>query len=57
MSKAHRGKGIREKVNHGRGVCPICKQTGVKTIYNIEKDGAKMDVCKVCKATIANGTK
>ena len=32
MSKAHRGSGIRELVNNGRGTCPICKRSGIKVI-------------------------
>ena len=54
MSKAHRGKGIRELVAHGRGVCPVCKREGVKVIYEQEVEGQKTKICKNCKATIAN---
>jgi hypothetical protein len=55
MSKAHRGKGIRGLPAHGRGTCPICKKDGVKVLYEHELDGQKVQICKVCKATIANG--
>ena len=55
MSKAHRGKGIRELPAHGRGTCPICKRDNVKTLYEQEVSGAKVKICKVCKATIKNG--
>lgn len=54
MSKAHRGKGLRETFNRGRGTCPICKKTGVKVIYEQEIDGAKTTICKICKATLEN---
>lgn len=54
MSKAHRGKGIRELVSSGRGECPVCKRSGVKLLYEQEKDGVKIKICKMCKATLAN---
>lgn len=54
MSKAHRGKGIAELANGGRGVCPVCKRDGVKVLYEQEIDGAKVKICKICKAKIAN---
>ena len=54
VSKAHRGKGLHETYNRGRGTCPMCKKTGVKVVYEYEIDGAKQNICKVCKATIAN---
>jgi len=54
MSKAHRGKGIRDQVAHGRGVCPVCKRDSVKTLYEQEIDGAKVKICKVCKASLQN---
>lgn len=54
MSKAHRGKGIRELPSNGRGTCPICKRDGVKVLYEQEVEGKKTKICKVCKATLAN---
>ncbi len=54
MSKAHRGKGIRELANHGRGTCPVCNNTGAKLLYEQEINGVKTKICKICKATIAN---
>ena len=57
MSKAHRGKGIRALFAHGRGECPVCKKTNVKILYEQESGGQKFKVCKVCKASIKNGTK
>ena len=55
MSKSHRGKGIRELVSHGRGVCGICKKEGIKTLYEQDIDGQKVKICKYCKAAIKNG--
>jgi hypothetical protein len=57
MSKAHRGKGIRELPSKGRGLCPVCKRTNVKTLYEIESGEQKLKICKICKAAIKNGTK
>ncbi|MEL3908449.1 MAG: hypothetical protein P1P64_05485 [Treponemataceae bacterium] len=54
MSKAHRGKGVREEFNRGRGTCPSCKRTGVKVVYEHETDGEKLKICKICKATNEN---
>jgi len=45
MSKAHRGKGLRATPNHGRGTCPICKRSGVKIVYEVNKTM----VCKICR--------
>ncbi len=54
MSKAHRGKGIRAESNRGRGVCPVCNKSGVKVLYENEVNGAKLKICKICKANIKN---
>ena len=54
MSKAHRGTGIRNDANHGRGTCPVCKKDGVKILYDQEIDGQKVKICKVCKAALKN---
>lgn len=54
MSKAHRGKGLREVVSSGRGTCPVCGRGGVKVVYEQEIEGKKTKICKVCKAKIAN---
>jgi len=54
MSKAHRGKGIRATPNHSRGICPVCKRSEVKVLYEQEVDGQKVKICKTCKATLAN---
>ncbi len=55
MSKSHRGKGIQDKPNGGRGKCPRCQREGVKILYDQEIDGAKTQICKICKAAIKNG--
>jgi hypothetical protein len=57
MSKAHRGKGLKEVVAHGRGACPVCKREGVKVVYEQEVEGQKLKICKTCKATLANKKK
>jgi hypothetical protein len=57
MSKAHRGKGLKEVAAHGRGGCPVCKRDGVKVLYEQEIDGQKQKICKTCKATLANKKK
>ncbi|MDR0637560.1 MAG: hypothetical protein LBG27_01430 [Spirochaetaceae bacterium] len=57
MSKAHRGKGIRELVSAGRGECPVCKRSGVKILYEMESGGQKIQICKTCKAAIKHGKK
>ncbi len=55
MSKAHRGRGLLETKNKGRGTCPVCKRTGIKTVYEHEANGKKIMICKQCKAAIAHG--
>lgn len=50
MSKAHRGKPLRETPNASRGTCPSCSRTAIKLMYEIELAGAKTKVCKQCKA-------
>ena len=55
MSKAHRGKGIRELAAHGRGTCPVCGTGGIKVLY--EAGEQKVKVCKPCRAAIKHGKK
>lgn len=55
MSKAHRGKGIRELPEHGRGVCPVCKRNNIKVLYEQELNGEKVKICKTCKAALKHG--
>lgn len=57
MAKTHRGKGIRTLEAHGRGTCPICKQTRIKVLYEQTVDGATVKICKVCNATMKNKAK
>ena len=57
MSKAHRGKGLRETAGRGRGLCPVCKRENVKVLYELEADGNKVKLCKTCKAAVAHGKK
>ena len=57
MSKAHRGKGIRELAARGRGACPVCKRANVKVLYEHEAGEAKLKICKTCRAALKHGTK
>ena len=57
MSKAHRGKGIRELFARGRGECPVCKRTNVKILYEQESGETKIKICKTCKAALKRGKK
>lgn len=57
MSKAHRGKGIRELAFRGRGECPVCKRNNIKVLYEVEAGETKVKICKTCKAAIAHGKK
>lgn len=52
MSKAHRGTGIRELANQGKATCPVCKRENIKCLYEVELDGAKVNVCKQCNAKL-----
>jgi hypothetical protein len=50
MSKTHRGKGLWKGPTRGRGICPICKATRVKVLYErTAPDGALVKVCKRCR--------
>ena len=55
MSKAHRGSGIRELQNNGRGDCPLCKRTAIKVVYEQDFDGKKVNICKQCNSAVAKG--
>ena len=57
MSKAHRGKGIRELPSHGRGECPVCKRVNVKILYEQDAGDKKVKICKTCKAALKHGKK
>ncbi len=54
MGKTHRGKGLKDQVRNGRGVCPVCKRTAVKVVYEAQIKDATVKVCKTCKATLNN---
>ncbi len=54
MSKAHRGTGIRNEANHGRGKCPRCGKENIKVLYEKEIDGNTVKVCKFCNAQLKN---
>ncbi len=57
MSKAHRGFGVRELINRGRGTCPVCNRTGIKVIYEHEVNGKKEMICKQCRAALSRSKK
>lgn len=53
MAKPNRGSAIRfmnGKPGRGRGICPLCKRTGVKLLWNATVDGNTTEVCKRCKS-------
>ncbi|MFC2821936.1 MAG: hypothetical protein ACTTJW_05265 [Sphaerochaeta sp.] len=52
MSKAHRGTGLKEVANFGRGTCPVCRREAIKVIYEVSVDGETKKVCKQCKAKL-----
>lgn len=55
MAKSHRGAGILDQPNRGRGDCPLCKRTGIKVMYEREAGEKKVMVCKQCNAALKNG--
>ena len=56
MSKAHRGKPLREEMPQaGRAQCPACKRTGIKVHYEYTVGEDKYKVCKPCKAALNRG--
>jgi len=57
MSKAHRGKGIKDQFARGRGECPVCKRDNVKILYEQEIGDKKIKICKICKAAVKSGKK
>jgi len=42
-------------VRHGRGLCPLCKRTAVKVIYDAQVKDKTIKVCKTCKAALSHG--
>ncbi len=55
MAKPHRGKGLRDQVRHARALCPICKRTAVKVLYEVQVKDKTIKVCKTCKAALSHG--
>jgi uncharacterized Zn finger protein (UPF0148 family) len=55
MGKTHRGKGLKEQVRQGRSVCPVCKRTAVKVVFEAQVKERTIKVCKTCKAAISHG--
>ena len=55
MAKSHRGKGLRGQVRPGRGLCPLCKRTAVKVVYEAQVKEKTIKVCKTCKAALSHG--
>lgn len=56
MSKAHRGKGIKDLPAHGRALCPLCGRT-VKVLYEEKSVDKPVKICKICKAAVKHGKK
>lgn len=49
-SKTHRGKTLWKLPTHGRGTCPVCKNTRIKILYDlVADDGKTLKVCKRCQ--------
>ena len=57
MSKANRGKGLRDQIKSGRSTCPLCKRSKIKTVYEVELKEQKYKICKQCKSALAKGKK
>jgi len=55
VGKTHRGKGLKDQPRHARTLCPVCKRTAVKVVYEVTVKEKTIKVCKTCKASIANG--
>jgi hypothetical protein len=55
MGKTHRGKGLKEQPRGGRNVCPVCKRTGIKVVFEVQVKEKTVKVCKTCKAAIGHG--
>ena len=53
MSKAHRGRGLRDQLHNGRAESTGWKRTAVKCLYEKEIDGAKVKICKECNAKLS----
>jgi len=55
LGKTHRGKGLKDQTRNGRTVCPVCKRTAVKVVYEVQVKEQTVKVCKTCKAAISHG--
>lgn len=56
MSKAHRGTPLKqENPGSGRGICPLCRRSGIKLLYEYEVNEKKLHICKPCSAAVKNG--
>lgn len=55
MSKAHRGKGLLDRISRGRGTCPGCKRTGIKIVHEVSVEDKKRLVCKECNKAFKRG--
>jgi hypothetical protein len=55
MGKTHRGKGLKEQKSGGRDVCPVCKRTAIKVVFEAQVKDKTIKVCKTCKAAIGRG--
>lgn len=57
MSKAHRGRPLKDESGDVRGKCVVTGRSGVKLVYEQEIDGQKVLLSKAGKATLANAKK
>ena len=57
MAKTHRGAGLKEQVKKGRGVCPVCKRSAIKLLYEVGEEDNKQMVCKECSKNIKHRAK
>lgn len=55
MSKAHRGRPLKEESGASRGTCPLCKRSGIKLLFEYEVDEKKLVICKQCNKAVKNG--
>ena len=42
-------------VRQGRDVCPVCKRTAIKVVFEVTVKEKTIKVCKTCKAAIGHG--
>ncbi len=46
---------MKGQVRQGRGLCPLCKRTAVKVVYEAQVKDKTIKVCKTCKAALSHG--